>query len=361
MKHPDIPADGVNRITLEVEEGYGAAERLDVLITNRLPKISRSRVKRLIEEHRVQVDGRTAKPSLPVAGGMTIVVEFPHPPRPPAVPEPIPLDVVYEDEHLLVVNKPAGMVVHPAAGHHSGTLVNALLHRFANLPLPEVYEPEDDDEDDVSDEETPEEADAVPPVDSSGLPRTHRPGIVHRLDKDTSGLLVVARTETMMTALGRLFHEHDIEREYHALVWGSPPDSGTIDAPISRHPGDRKRFAVVEGGREAVTRFLVAERFEFACLLSLRLETGRTHQIRVHTAHKGWPVFGDGIYGGTLHGLSQMTSFQRDLARRALKEMPRQALHARTLGFVHPETGERMHFEAPYPNDFRRTIELLRG
>jgi len=328
MKNPEIPEDGVNRVTLEIEENYTAQERLDVLVTNRLPKISRSRVKRLIGEGAITINGEPAKASTPVAGGVTVDVVFPHPPRPPASAEDIPLDIVHEDDDLLIINKPAGMVVHPAAGHHSGTLVNALLGRYQNLPVPDGP--------------------------------THRPGIVHRLDKDTSGLIVVAKNEEMMTALGRLFHEHDIDREYQAIVWGDPDEAGTITAPLARHPGDRKRYAVVEGGKHAVTHWKVLERFGFASLVSLKLETGRTHQIRVHMAHKGWPVFGDGTYGGRLHGLSRMTSFQRDTARKALAKIDRHALHAKVLGFLHPANFEKVRFDSELPEDMESVISYLR-
>jgi 23S rRNA pseudouridine1911/1915/1917 synthase len=316
-------------VPLRAEENYSAGERLDIWITSRLPKISRNRVQKLIGEGAVTLNGRPAKASTIVTAGDEVEVTFPHPPRPPASPEDIPLDILFEDDWLAVINKPAGMVVHPAAGHHSGTLVNALLGRYGGrLPKP-------------------------------GGP-TVRPGIVHRLDKDTSGLIVVAKDEPTMTALGRLFHEHDIEREYVALVWGDPDDDeGTIDAPIGRHPSHRKKFAVLPGGKRAVTHWRVAERFELITSVALTLETGRTHQIRVHMASRGWPVVADATYGGHLRGLANLRSFQRDLARGVLNRIDRQALHARVLGFIHPVTGERVHFEAPLPGDFRRVVDYL--
>ncbi len=315
-----------NRLELEIEEGYGAGERLDVLIAARLPKISRSRVKKLVEEGRVLLDGGKPKASTIVQGGSRIEITFPHPPRPPATAEDIPLDILYEDDWLLFVNKPAGMVVHPAAGHHSGTLVNALLHRFDSLPQT----------------------------------ASHRPGIVHRLDKDTSGILVVAKSDSVMTALGRLFHEHDIEREYDAIVWGDPPDRGMIEAPLGRHPGNRKKFAVVEGGKPAISHWRVVERFGFATLITVTLETGRTHQIRVHFSSKGWPVFGDSTYGGRMHALNHMRTAERSAARMALKRLDRQALHARLLGFIHPETRGRICKEAALPDDMTATLERFR-
>ncbi len=329
MKLPEIPEDGQNRVTLEIEEGYSAGERLDVLVTNRLPKISRSRVKRLVSEGRICINGKPGKASTVVNGGDVIEVTFPHPPRPPASPEEIPLDIVFEDLHLLIVNKPAGMVVHPAAGHHSGTLVNALLALFDKLPNP------------------------------GGGP-SHRPGIVHRLDKDTSGLIVIAKTEELMTSLGRLFHEHDIDREYRALVWGDPPERGTINAPIKRHPNNRKKFAVQEDGKHAVTHWEVEERFSAWSLLKVTLETGRTHQIRVHMSSQGWPVFGDTTYGGTLHGLDKLNARDRELAREALNIMPHQALHAGTLGFIHPISKEHVLFRADVPQEYKNVLELFR-
>ncbi len=330
MKKPEIPEDGVNRVTIEVEDGYSAAERLDVLVTTRLPKISRSRVKRLISDQAVLLNGAPAKASAIVPPGSVVEVTFPHPPRPPAGPEDIPLDVLYEDEDILVVNKPAGMVVHPAAGHDSGTLVNALLGRYQNLPT------------------------------SRGP--THRPGIVHRLDKDTTGVMVVARNENAMTILGKVFHDHDIEREYIALAWGDfLKDRGTINAPIARHIGDRKRFAVHESGKQAVTHWKVLERFGFVTMLALRLETGRTHQIRVHLEHKGHPVFGDNTYGGRMHGLARLTSRQRELGRNLLADLTRQALHARLLSFIHPGTSERVCFSSELPSDMQHVVDQLRG
>jgi len=330
MMNPEIPEDGVNRVTLQVEEGYSAGERLDVLVTTRLPKISRSRVKRLINEKAVLVNGIPAKSSAIVPPGSIVEVTFPHAPRPPAGPEDIPIDVMYEDEHILVVNKPAGMVVHPAAGHSDGTLVNALLGRYQNLPIP-------------------------------GGP-SHRPGIVHRLDKDTSGVMVVARNENAMTKLGKTFHDHDIEREYIALAWGDfREDRGTIDAPVGRHLGDRKKYAVVKTGKRAVTHWKVLERFGFITMLALRLETGRTHQIRVHLSSIGRPVFSDDTYGGRMHGLSHLTAYQRTLGRELLGQLPRQALHARLLTFTHPGTGETVRFTSDLPEDMQNIVDRLRS
>jgi 23S rRNA pseudouridine1911/1915/1917 synthase len=348
MKRPEIPPDGANRVTLEVEQGYSAGERLDVLLTNRLPRISRNKVRRLIDEGRVLVDGRPVKASLAMQGGERIEVTFPHPPRSDAEPERIPLDILYEDEHILVLAKPAGMVVHPAAGHRSGTLVNALLGRYQDLPAPRGGK--------ISYRDGELERSGGAEAEE----RTVRPGIVHRLDKDTSGVMVVARTEEAMTALGRAFHDHDIEREYRAVVWGEPEPEGTVDAPLARHPGDRRRQAVVRGGREAVTHWRILEHFEFAALVALRLETGRTHQIRVHMASRGWPVLGDATYGGGEKALRGLTGDQRSIARHALATVRRQALHAGLLGFRHPGTGQPLRFTADLPEDMENLLDLLR-
>lgn len=273
------------------------------------------------------MDGRVPAKSEAVEPGARIVVEIP-PPRPiRALPEDLPLTVLYEDADLLVVDKPAGMVVHPAAGHPSGTLVNALLHHVSDL---------------------------------SGIGGHLRPGIVHRLDRDTSGLLVVAKTDPTHRALSAALRRRRVKRLYVAAVWGHLQRSPLeVDAPIGRSPTDRLKMAVVPGGRRAVTRLRVRERWPAAELLDVALETGRTHQIRVHAVHIGHPVVGDAVYGpGWERGMSGPgLGWARELARR----VSRQFLHARALSFVHPSTGERMRFQSPLPEDLAAAADWARG
>ncbi len=279
---------------------------------------SRSYVQRLIARGYVHVNGRPVKAAYRVAEGDEVWVLVP-PPESPAdlKPERIPLDVVYEDDHLIVINKPRGMVVHPAAGNPSGTLVNALL----------AYSPK-----------------------LSGIAGVMRPGIVHRLDKDTTGLLVVAKTNEAHLGLTRQLKEHDIQRIYWAIVRGQPGErAGIVDAPIGRHPHDRLRMAVVPDGRPAVTHYTVLERFGAYSLLEVRLETGRTHQIRVHMAYIGYPIAGDPVYGA-----GRGSKARGELGLRG------QALHARELRFRHPVTEEPMQFVAPLPQDFEAALETLR-
>ena len=285
-------------------------ERLDRVLAQAIPALSRSRIQALIAEGCVTPAARKA------VGGQLYRVRVP--PARPAVPEPeaIPLAVAHEDAHLIVVDKPAGMVVHPAPGHAGGTLVNALLARCG----PSL----------------------------TGVGGVARPGIVHRLDKDTSGLIVAAKTEAAHAGLRALFETHDIDRGYLALVQGLPsPVTGRIEAPIGRDPRHRKRMAVVERGRAAVTHYRVEAAFGTrASSVACRLETGRTHQVRVHLAHIGHGVIGDPLYGGR---------------RRGMPAFPRQALHAARLGFRHPATGDNMQFESPPPADFHELAVMLGG
>jgi 23S rRNA pseudouridine1911/1915/1917 synthase len=294
----------------QTEDGDSGC-RLDIAIARRLPALSRSRIGRLATEGWILVDGRARKPAFRLHAGQRIHVAVP-----PAAPagltaEAIPLDVVYEDADLLVVNKPAGLTVHPAPGHPSGTLVNAVLARVPDLP---------------------------------GIGGTLRPGIVHRLDKDTSGLLVVAKTDEAHRSLAAQLRTHSVVRMYLAVVRGRlRRDAGVIAAPIGRHPAHRTRLAVVPRGREAVTHYEVLERFRTATLLACRLETGRTHQIRVHLTHIGHPILGDPVYG-----------------RAPAPEMRRQALHAARLEFTHPRTGRRITCTAPIPEDMGTLLARLR-
>ncbi len=318
-----MPSEG-EWTEVRVEESTGS--RLDSYLAERL-SLSRSRVAQLIEGGHVLLNGAAPKKRAIPEAGDVVRVRIP-PPEPSVIAaEEIPLEVVYQDAELLVVNKPPGMVVHPAPGHWGGTLVNALLHAVGDL---------------------------------SGIGGVLRPGIVHRLDKDTSGLLMVAKTDAAHRALADELRDRRIRRRYVAAAWGHlPEEEVTVDAPIARHPADRLRMGVVEGGRRAVTHFRRRERWPAAELLEAELETGRTHQIRVHLAHVGHPVVGDAVYGaGRERGFSGAA---RGWALELAKRTPRQFLHAAELRFVHPGTGEEMTFRAPLPDDLRRVLEWARG
>ncbi len=287
--------------------------RLDVFLRARLPELSRSRIHALIVSGHVRVEGEARKPAARVHRGQEVTVEIPAPEPAALRPEPMPLDVRYEDADLLVVNKPPGLVVHPGPGHPAGTLVNAIL---AHVP------------------------------DLAGIGGVLRPGLVHRLDRDTSGLLVVAKNDATLRALQAAVKARAVVRRYLALVHGRVvPVEGTIEAPIARHPRHRQRMAVVPGGRAAVTRYRVVEQFAAAALVEATLLTGRTHQLRVHFAHVGHPVVGDRVYG----------------RRRESWGMGRQALHARRLTFTHPRTGALVDVEAPLPEDMSAALERLRS
>lgn len=309
--------------TVELQAGAEAeGQRLDAyLAAHPSVGLSRARVQQLIREGAVTVGGGTVKPSRPVRAGESIALALPDLKPPPVEGEPIALDVLYEDEHFLVVNKPPGMVVHPAGRIRSGTVVNALIHHCAGS--------------------------------LSGIGGVERPGIVHRLDKDTSGLLLAAKNDRAHAGLTAQFAGRTVEKLYRAIVLGVvEADEGTIDKPIGRSPSDRKRMAVVEGGREALSEYRVLERFSAHTDLEVTLRTGRTHQIRVHLASIGHPVLGDRAYGG------------RRLRRWKTKESPyirRQALHAWKLAFRHPVGGEPMAFEAPLPEDFTEALRRLRS
>ena len=348
-------------VRLTVPEGYRSGERLDVYLTRLLPNASRAKVQRGIKAGRVDVDGTAqTKASYAVQAGDAIRCTLLRPPPMEAAPEPIPLDVAYEDGHLLVVNKAAGMVVHPAYGHRSGTLVNALLYHVGGG----VLSLETDDEDDDPDEDTDVRLSTLNARPAGPSDPSVRPGIVHRLDKDTSGLMVVAKDDVTHAHLARQFFERTIERRYLALVWGLPePPSGRIEAALGRDPRDRKRMAVVapERGKHAVTHYETVEPLAHAALLRFKLETGRTHQIRVHAQHLGHPILGDPTYGGQALRYGPATARRRAFFRNLFDALPRQALHAHTLGFTHPRTGEHLHFAAELPEDMRHALEKLRG
>jgi len=304
-------------------------ERLDLFLTNCLENATRSKVQKLIEANLVTVNNNFVKPSYKVLPDDVIEASVPISPRPEEnEPEEIPLNIIYEDEYLLIVNKPAGMVAHPAYANYTGTLVNALLFHSQKL---------------------------------SHLNVPGRPGIVHRIDKDTSGLLVVAKDDWTHAKLAEQFSKHSIEREYWAVSWGLfKENKGEINLNISRSKSDRKKFAVSKKeGKNAITLYEVLEEFEFTSLLKLNLKTGRTHQIRVHLSSLGHPIFGDPTYGGRhiVYG-SNLTKI-KSRVQNLLEIMPRQALHAKTLGFIHPHSKQFVKFDSDLPEDFRLLLEKL--
>lgn len=302
----------------------GEPERLDVFVSHAMGEMTRSGVRRLIDTGFVTVNGRPEKPSLKLKGGERIVVKVP--PPAPAVPvaEEIPLEILFEDSDIIVVNKPAGMVVHPGAGNYSGTLVNALLGHCRDL---------------------------------SGVGGEIRPGIVHRIDKDTTGILVVAKNDLAHRSLSGQFKQHSIKRVYMALVYGTPKeDKGLIDVAIGRHPSDRKKMSgAARRGRHAVTRWKVAGRYPGMTLLRITLETGRTHQIRVHLSEAGFPLLGDPVYGGS----GRLANVRDPVLRGLIKSLGRQALHAGILGIIHPSSGEYLEFNADIPEDMGGIIKYL--
>lgn len=354
MREADAKVERIERLV--VPEGYHEEARLDVYITRFLPNVSRNKVQQGIKAGDVTVDGRPVrKPSQPVQAGEVIEMRVMRPPPMEVTPEPIPLDIVYEDDALLVVNKAAGMVVHPAYGNRTGTLVHALLYHVGGgtFSLEEEDEPEDEDVGLSTVNAAPSQ-----PGDLS-----IRPGIVHRLDKDTSGLLVVAKNDAAHTHLAKQFQARTIQRRYLALVWGVPdPPSGTIDTWLARDLRDRKRMAVVaeRKGKHALTHYETAEAFRHTALLRFRLETGRTHQIRVHAEHINHPILGDATYSGTHIRYGPTGGSRKTFFKNLFDGMPRQALHAHTLGFRHPESGEILHFTADLPEDMQYVLDRLR-
>ncbi len=297
-----------------------AGKRLDQVLAVLFPDYSRSRLQEWVKEGLVTVDGTVRRPRDKLLGGERVELEARWEERVGDSPQPIPLDLLYEDSELLVINKPAGLVVHPAAGNPDGTLLNALLHYDQNL---------------------------------AGLPRA---GIVHRLDKDTSGILVVARTPGAHKSLVDQLQARGMKREYRAVVCGVMTAGGAVDQPIGRHPVNRIRMAVTAAGKPAVTHYRVLERFRAHSYLQVNLETGRTHQIRVHMAHIRYPLVGDPLYGGRL----RIPAGAGKGLQETLRGFRRQALHARILGLSHPETGEWMEWEQEIPEDMQRLLQVLR-
>ena len=301
-----------------MEEWYFTAqvtgERLDKILAEELSEMSRSHIQKLIKDGHISVNQKPVKANYKLSAGDEITVSVPEPEIPDILPEDIPLDIIYEDDDILVVNKPKGMVVHPAPGHYSGTLVNAIMyHCRDNL---------------------------------SGINGVTRPGIVHRIDMDTTGSLLICKNDRAHQSLAEQLKEHSITRKYHAIVHGNlKEDTGTVNAPIGRHPVDRKKMSIhAPNGRHAVTHYRVLERFGNYTYIECQLETGRTHQIRVHMSSIGHPILGDTVYGP---------------AKPAFK-LEGQTLHAKVLGIVHPTTGEYMEFDAPLPEYFVNLLKILK-
>ncbi len=330
METQDIDESLYEHYCFTADSGQQAL-RVDKFLMNRIENATRNKIQQAAKAGSVRVNDLVVKSNYKVKGGDEVKVLFTHPPYENLlVGEDIPLDIVYEDDALVVVNKAAGMVVHPGHGNYNGTLLNALLYHFESLPLN----------------------------------ANDRPGLVHRIDKDTSGLLVVAKTEKAMTHLAKQFFDKTSQRSYYALVWGDvKDDTGTIEGHIGRDPKNRLLMTVFpdgDQGKEAITHYEVVERFGYTTLVRCRLETGRTHQIRAHMKHIGHTLFGDARYGGD--NILKGTTFTKykQFVDNCFKLLPRQALHAQTLGFIHPISGKSMSFEAPLPNDMLTALDKWR-
>ncbi|MBS9524238.1 RluA family pseudouridine synthase [Litoribacter ruber] len=315
--------------SIKVDKGQ-AMVRIDKFVTDKIANSTRNKVQIGIDQGNVLVNDQKVKSNYKIKPGDLITVMFDKPKMDSEViPEEIPLDIIYEDDYLMVVNKPAGMVVHPAHGNWTGTLVNGLVYYFNQLPT-------------------------MP--GNSG-----RPGLVHRIDKDTSGLLVIAKAEETMTHLAHQFFHHTIERTYMALVWGEPAEEqGTIDAHVGRSAKDRKvmqAFPDGSQGKNAITHYKVLKKLRYVSLVQCNLETGRTHQIRAHMKHLGHPLFNDAMYGGDKIRKGTQFSKYKAFIKNCFEILPRQALHAASLGFIHPVTNEKLHFESPLPEDFTLALE----
>eukprot|EP01132_Coremiostelium_polycephalum_P000099 gene99-133_t len=317
---------------IQVDAGQSPC-RIDKFLMDRLPNVSRTKVQVAIDNGVILVNGQPTKANYKVKPHDSVQVVLPHPPRNnELLPENIPLDIVYEDEALMIINKPAGLVVHPGYNNWTGTLVNALVYHFNNLPM--------------------------------SANNVDRPGLVHRIDKDTSGLLVIAKTEGSLMSLGLQFYHHSIVRNYYALVWGEPAgEFGTVDINLDRSLHDRRivaPYADPTKGKRAVTHYQVIQRLRYVSLVKCTLETGRTHQIRAHMKHIGHPIFADMAYGGHQVVKGEQFSKYKAFVENCFQMMPRQALHAFSLGFKHPVTQKDMYFEAPIPTDFQAPMEWLK-
>ena len=323
--------DLYEHFSLVVDKGQESL-RIDKFLVDRIRNASRNRLQAAMRAECVLVNGKPIKPNYKVKPLDAISIVLPHPPRDKELKgENIPLNIVFEDDHLLIINKPAGMVVHPGYNNYTGTLVNALVYHFDNLPT------------------------------ASG---ERRPGLVHRIDKDTTGLLVIAKDEYTLTHLAKQFFDHTVDRRYTALAWGNfPNDSGTITGNLARSQKDRRVMQVYkdeETGKHAITNYTVLEKFNYTTLIECKLETGRTHQIRIHMQSIGHPLFNDFSYGGDRIITGPSFTKYKQFIENCFTICPRQALHARTLSFVHPHTKEQVSFEAPLPEDMQKLIDKWR-
>jgi 23S rRNA pseudouridine1911/1915/1917 synthase len=332
----DIPdkeeSDFFEHFAITVDKGQSLL-RIDKFLMLRIENASRSKIQNAIDAENVLVNGKPIKASYKIKPLDQISIVLPHPPRDTEVyPQDIPINIVYEDDDLLLVNKEAGMVVHPGYGNWDGTLVNALVFHFKQLPQ-------------------------LPGNDG-------RPGLVHRIDKDTSGLLLISKNEKAMTLLAKQFYDHSITRKYLALVWGDLQEDGTITGYIGRSSKDRKVMDVYDDeadGKWSVTHYKVLERFNYVTLISCELETGRTHQIRAHMKHIGHPLFNDSPYGGDKIRKGTLFAKYKQFVENCFQIIPRQALHAQTLGFIHPTKKEIVYFESELPEDFTQVLEKWRA
>ncbi|MRX45956.1 RluA family pseudouridine synthase [Pedobacter puniceum] len=321
-------SDLYEHLRIKVDKGQSLL-RIDKFLMHRVENASRNRIQNAIEMANVLVNDKPVKASYKVKPNDDISIVLPHPPRDTTVyPEDIPIEIVYEDDDVLLVNKKAGMVVHPGFGNWNGTLVNALVFHFTQLPQ-------------------------LPGNDG-------RPGLVHRIDKDTSGLLIISKNERAMTFLAKQFFDHSISRRYIALVWGDLETDGTISGYIGRSAKDRKVMDVYddpEKGKWSVTHYKVLQRFNYVTLVACELETGRTHQIRAHMKHIGHPLFNDAAYGGDKIRKGTLVAKYKTFIENCFQAIPRQALHAQSLGFIHPVSKQFKHFETELPDDFKQVIE----
>ncbi len=331
--HDEGEQDLYEHHRFQVDKGQGLL-RIDKYLFAKIENVSRNKIQNTARAGNILVNEAPVKPNYKVKPGDLISIVMAHPPREiELIPEDIPINIVYEDSEIIIINKEPGMVVHPGYGNYTGTLVNALVYHFDNLPR-------------QNDEEI-------------------KPGLVHRIDKNTSGLLLIAKTELSQTKLARYFFDREIDRLYHALVWGDfDEDEGTITGHIGRSLKNRKMMAVFpdgEYGKPAITHYKVIERFGYVSLISCKLETGRTHQIRAHLSHIGKPVFNDATYGGDQILRGTTYTKYKQFVKNCFSIIPRHALHAKTLGFKHPETGKYVHFDSDLPQDMQQVIGKWRA